>query len=395
MAQGLGSAALFANSAAIITDAFPAGQLGTAMGVNQIAFRAGAMAGLTISGFILAFLPWPYLFYVNVPIGVFGTIWAMRRLRDIAKPEKVPPMDWIGFVTFTIFIAALLLVLTFAAYGMTDLRIVGVLSVVSVVCLGLFVYREHNVEFPLLDLRLLHIKEFMGGNLTQLLNAIAWGGFLLVISLYMQLVLGFDPLKAGIAILPFDVSFLVVGPLSGRLSDKYGTRPFTTAGLAVISLALILTGKSSVSTQYPAIALYLVIGGVGMGLFASPNMSSIMGSLPIHRRSVGSALRATFFNVGYTLSLNVSILIMTLSLPLTQITSIIASLNPAQLPVNERAAFALAIDHVYLIMAVINTAAIVPSIFRGKRSNIIPSEEIDKESRSGEHRETSHDMPHC
>ncbi|HUK74264.1 MAG TPA: MFS transporter, partial [Nitrososphaerales archaeon] len=367
MAQGLGSAALFANSAAIITDAFPATQLGTALGINQIAFRAGALAGLTISGLILSVLAWPYLFYVNVPIGIFGTVWALRRLRDTEKPERLAPMDWCGFGTFTLFISTLLLVLTFAAYGTADLRLVVALAAVSAVSLAVFVRIERRRQFPLLDLGLLRIREFTGGIITQLLNSIAWGGFLLVISLYLQLVLGYSPFAAGVAIIPFDISFLIVGPLSGRFSDKYGTRPFATVGLAVISLALVLTSTAGVSTPYADIAVYLLIGGAGMGLFASPNMSSVMGSVPVQRRSVASALRATFFNVGYTLSLNLAILVMTFTVPFSVLTQVIASLNPASIATVDRAAFAVAINHVYLVMAVINTIGIVPSLLRGNR----------------------------
>ena len=367
MAQGLGSAALFANSAAIITDAFPATQLGTALGINQIAFRAGALAGLTISGLILSVLTWPYLFYVNVPIGIFGTVWALRRLRDTEKPERMAPMDWYGFGTFTLFISTLLLVLTFAAYGTADLRLVIALAAVSAVSLAVFVRIERRRQFPLLDLGLLRIREFTGGIITQLLNSIAWGGFLLVISLYLQLVLGYSPFAAGVAIIPFDISFLIVGPLSGRFSDKYGTRPFATVGLAVISLALVLTSTAGVSTPYADIAVYLLIGGAGMGLFASPNMSSVMGSVPVQRRSVASALRATFFNVGYTLSLNLAILVMTFTVPFSVLTQVIASLNPASIATVDRAAFAVAINHVYLVMAVINTIGIVPSLLRGNR----------------------------
>ncbi|HUI86816.1 MAG TPA: MFS transporter [Nitrososphaerales archaeon] len=367
MAQGLGSAALFANSAAIITDAFPATQLGTALGINQIAFRAGALAGLTISGLILSVLTWPYLFYVNVPIGIFGTVWALRRLRDTEKPERMAPMDWYGFGTFTLFISTLLLVLTFAAYGTADLRLVVALAAVSAVSLAVFVRIERRRQFPLLDLGLLRIREFTGGIITQLLNSIAWGGFLLVISLYLQLVLGYSPFAAGVAIIPFDISFLIVGPLSGRFSDKYGTRPFATVGLAVISLALVLTSTAGVSTPYADIAVYLLIGGAGMGLFASPNMSSVMGSVPVQRRSVASALRATFFNVGYTLSLNLAILVMTFTVPFSVLTQVIASLNPASIATVDRAAFAVAINHVYLVMAVINTIGIVPSLLRGNR----------------------------
>jgi MFS family permease len=276
-------------------------------------------------------------------------------------------MDWPGFVTFTVFIASLLLALTFAAYGTEDIRFVGGLAALAAVAMMLFVRTERRKEHPLLDLGLLQIREFTGGVITQLMNSLAWGGFLLVISLYMQLVLGYSTLQAGVAIIPFDLAFLAVGPISGRLSDMYGTRPFTTAGLVVISLSLLLTGTTGVSTPYPILALYLVIGGVGIGLFASPNMSSIMGSVPIQRRSVASAVRATFFNVGYTISLNVAILVMTFNLPFSQITAIISSLTPTALPLAERTGFALAINHVYLVMAVVNTIAIVPSLLRGNR----------------------------
>jgi EmrB/QacA subfamily drug resistance transporter len=370
IAQGLGSAALFANSAAIIADAFPAGELGTALGINQIAFRAGAMAGLTVSGVILAFLAWPFLFYVNVPIGIFGTVWALRRLKDTGRRERAPPMDWPGFGTFTFFITSLLLALTYAAYGIGDLWLTAGLLAASMVSLVLFIRIELTRKHPLLDLGLLKIREFTGGIITQLLNSLSWGAFMLVVSLYLQLVEGYSPIEAGVAILPFDVAFLIVGPISGRLSDKYGTRLFATAGLVVISLALVLSSTLGVSTPYSTLAAYLVLGGVGLGLFASPNMSSVMGAVPVKRRAVASGLRATFFNVGYTLSLNLVILVMTFSLPFSRITQIIGSLNPAALTLAERADFAAAINHVYILMAVINTVAIVPSLLRGPRASV-------------------------
>jgi len=370
MAQGLGSAALFANSAAIITDAFGSTELGTALGINQIAFRAGAMAGLTISGFILSVLAWPFLFYVNVPIGIFGTVWALRRLKESRRQVKAPPMDWTGFFTFTVFIAALLLALTYAAYGFASAWLAELLFVVSFASLGLFVHTELHREHPLLDLGLLKIREFTGGIITGLLNSVAWGSFMLIISLYLQLVEGYTPFGAGVAILPFDVAFLALGPVSGRLSDRYGKRPFTTAGLAVISLALFLSGTIGVSTPYTTLALYLVIGGAGLGLFASPNMSSVMGSVPAKRRAVASALRGTFFNVGYTISVNLVILVMTFNLPLPSITQIISSLTPTALTLAQREAFDVGINHVYFVMAIVNLVAIVPNLLRGKRVNV-------------------------
>jgi EmrB/QacA subfamily drug resistance transporter len=367
MAQGLGSAALFANSAAIIADAFESRELGTALGINQIAFRAGGMAGLTLSGVILAFLAWPYLFYINIPIGIFGTMWALKRLKDTKRTWKAPPMDWTGFVSFTVFISALLLALTYAAYGIGVVWLTVALFVVSVASLFVFVWTERRREHPLLDLGLLNVREYTGGIVTGLLNSVAWGSFMLIISLYLQLVKGYSPFAAGIAILPFDFAFLALGPVSGRLSDKYGKRPFTTAGLAVISAALFLSGTVGVSTSYSTIALYLVIGGAGLGLFSSPNMSSVMGSVPPKRRAVASALRATFFNIGYTISVNLVILVMTFTLPLSEITQIISAITPTAVTQLERMQFAVAINHVYFVMGVVNLVAIAPNLLRGRR----------------------------
>ncbi|MDV3293198.1 MAG: MFS transporter [Nitrososphaerales archaeon] len=370
--QGLGSASLFANSAAIITDAFPSGELGLALGINQIAFRAGSMAGLTISGLILSLLDWRYLFYVNIPIGIFGTLWAHRRLKEVGTIERGVPMDWTGFVTFTVFVSGLLMALSFAAYGTGQAALVAVLLLVAAVSIVAFVKAEHRTSHPLLDLRLLRIREYTGGLTAQFLNAVAFGAFTLIISLYLQLVQGLSPLQAGIAILPFDVSFLLTGPLSGRLSDRFGTMPFTTAGLAIVSLSLFLFSTVGPVTPYATLVIYLLICGAGMGFFASPNISSIMGSVPTHRRGVASGLRATFFNVGLTLSFNVVILVMTFYLPYSLITSVIASGNPSGIGVSARAIFSVGLDRVYLVLAFVNSFAIVPSLLRGKRQREQP-----------------------
>ena len=271
--QGLGSAALFSNSAAIITDAFPRGELGTALGMNSVAFRAGSMFGLTLSGLILAFLDWRFLFYVNIPVGIYGTLWAHMRLHEQNEPERKAPMDWAGIITFTSFITTLLLSLTTAAYGIGESALTVGLGAVSASSLVLFIWVERGRVAPLLDLSLLRIREFTGAVSAQLINSMAWGAFLLLISLYLQLVKGFAPLQAGISIIPFDLTMLLVAPISGRLSDRYGTRPFATAGLAVFSASLLALSTLSPGTQYPTLLAILLVGGTGMGLFNSPNMS--------------------------------------------------------------------------------------------------------------------------
>ena len=365
--QGLGSAALFSNSAAIITDAFPRGELGTALGINSVAFRAGSMFGLTLSGLILAFLDWRFLFYVNIPVGIFGTLWAHMRLHEQNQPERKAPMDWTGFFTFTCFITSLLLSLTTVAYGIGESGLTAGLGAVSAASLAVFVWAERRRVAPLLDLSLLRIREFSGAVTAQLINSMAWGAFLLLISLYLQLVKGFAPLQAGISIVPFDLAMLFLAPLSGRLSDRYGPRPFATAGLAVFSASLLAMSTLSPETPYATLLAFLLVGGAGMGLFNSPNMSSVMGSVPAHRRGVASGFRATFFNIGFVLSFNIVIVVLTLYLPYGLITQIISSEGAINTITADAARFAGALDNVFIVLTVINTVAIVPSLLRGTR----------------------------
>jgi len=363
--QGLGVAMLFINSVAMIVDATPRKELGLSLGINQIAFRSGAMAGLTLSGLILSFFDWRALFYVNIPIGVFGTFWAHHQLKEVAKVEKKSPVDWVGFVSFSISITAFLLALTYDAYGLSELSVVYGLIVISAATLLLFIVYERRHPHPLLDMSLLRIREFTGGAIAQLLNAIAWGAFLLLLSLYFQLVLDMSPLAAGIAIVPFDVAFLLVGPLSGRLSDRFGHLPFTTSGLAVTSIALYLFSTLTIATPLSVVIFHMILVGAGMGLFVSPNISSIMSSVPEERRGIASAFRATFFQVGYVISLNAAVLIMTLVIPYQTITQVISSLNPITITAADKLLFMKGLATAYFWLAIVNIAAIPPSVLRG------------------------------
>src|SRR5256712_13673379 len=223
--QGLGSAILFTNSAAMIVDATPSHELGLSLGINQGAFRMGSMAGLTLSGIILSFLDWRALFYVNVPIGIFGTAWARLRLREVGKLERGAPIAWGWCGTCTVFIMGLLLALTLAAYGVVETRTVAVLFAVSVVSLGLFVVLERRHPHPLLDLKLLRIREFTGGVVAQLLNAIAFGAVLLLLSLYFQLVLRQSPLTTGLLMIPLDIATLAAGAPRGPPPGQDGHPP--------------------------------------------------------------------------------------------------------------------------------------------------------------------------
>jgi EmrB/QacA subfamily drug resistance transporter len=363
--QGLGVAMLFINSVAMIVDATPKKDLGLSLGVNQIAFRFGAMAGLTLSGLILSFFDWRALFYVNIPIGIFGTLWAHHRLKEVAQVEKKSPVDWLGFITFSISITTFLLALTYDAYGLSEAFVVYTLLFASAASLFAFIIYERLQEHPLLDMSLLRIREFTGGVIAQLLNAIAWGAFLLLLSLYFQLVLDMSPLAAGVAIIPFDIAFLITGPLSGKLSDKFGHLPFTTSGLALTSVALYLFSTMTIATPLSVVIFHMVLVGGGMGLFVSPNISSIMGSVPEKRRGIASAFRATFFQVGYVISLNAAVLIMTFVIPYQTITQVISSLNPVSITAADKLLFMKGLSSAYFWLAAVNALAIPPSVLRG------------------------------
>jgi EmrB/QacA subfamily drug resistance transporter len=363
--QGLGVAMLFINSVAMIVDATPRKDLGLSLGINQIAFRFGAMAGLTLSGLILSFFDWRALFYINIPIGIFGTFWAHHRLKEIAKVEKKSPVDWLGFASFSISITSFLLALTYDAYGFSEAVVVYGLLIASALTLSIFILYERRQAHPLLDMSLLRIREFTGGVIAQLLNAIAWGAFLLLLSLYFQLVLDMSPLAAGIAIIPFDIAFLIVGPLSGRFSDKFGHLPFTTSGLALTSIGLYLFSTVTIVTPISTVIFEMILVGAGMGLFVSPNISSVMSSVPEKRRGITSAFRATFFQVGYVISLNAAVLIMTVVIPYQTITQVISAVNPITISSSDKLLFMKGLSTAYFWLAIVNVAAIPPSVLRG------------------------------
>jgi MFS family permease len=315
--QAFGGAMLMSNSAAILTDAFPPGQRGMALGINQVAGISGQFVGLLLGG-LLAAWDWRAVFWINVPFGVFGTIWAYRSLREIAITHKAS-IDWAGNIAFAAGAGVLLTAITFgirpygsSATGWTNPMVFGGLAA-GVALLALFCLIESRVKDPMFRLSLFRIRAFAAGNIASLLGAIARGGlqFMLVIwlaGIWLPLH-GYDftvtPLWAGIYMLPLTAGFLLAGPVSGTLSDRYGARPFATAGL--LTAAGCFTGLMLLPIDFPywAFALLIFGNGIGSGLFASPNTASIMSSVPAHHRGAASGMRSTFQNSGMSLSIGI------------------------------------------------------------------------------------------
>jgi MFS family permease len=208
------------------------------------------------------------------------------------------------------------------------------------------------------------IRQVTGGVVAVLLNVIAWAAVLLLLSLQFQLILNEAPLEAGLRILPFEIAFLAVGPLSGRLSDKYGYVRFTISGLILSSVALFLLSTVLETTPYLILSVYMVLLGLGTGLFLAPNLRGVMGSLPMQRRGIGSALVALFLNIGLTISLNFAILFMSFTVPYNLITNIISSLNPAVITAADKALFFTSLKNTYFMLGLVNAIAILPSVLQ-------------------------------
>jgi EmrB/QacA subfamily drug resistance transporter len=379
LVQGLGSSIIWSNSIAMIADATPRRQLGLALGINSIAFNLGSVFGLTVSGLILAFLDWRYLFYINVPIGLFGTIWAHARLKEIAQTEKGAPVDWPGFGAFVAFITSLLLAMTYAAYGIAEETVVEVLLVVSVFALIIFVRHERRTRYPLLDLKLLRIREFGSSVVALVINVIAFSSLALLLSLYFQLVVGLSPLEAGIRLLPLDVSALLVAPLSGKMSDRFGQVPFIITGLCLVSIGTYMFSTVDASTPYLTVVVYMILLGVATSMFLAPNVSYSMTPIPAQRRGVAASVRATFFNVGLTVSLNLVVLVMTFTVPYSIVTAVISSVSPVTISSAYRILFMNGLRSAYSILAALNALALVPVLLAISKTHNPASESISSQ----------------
>jgi MFS family permease len=324
--QAIGGSMLTANSAAILTDAFPVDQRGLALGINQVAALAGQFIGLTAGG-LLAALDWRAVFWVNVPVGVFGTMWAYRKLRD--DGERQPGrIDWWGNITFAVGLGAVLVAITDGiqpyhghTMGWTSPAVYGLLAG-GLVLLAVFAVIEKSIRDPMFQLSLFRIRAFTAGNAASLAASIARGGLQFVLIIWLQGIWlplhGYDysdtPLWAGIFLLPLTLGFLVSGPVAGFLSDRFGARAFATAGMLVFGGSFVGLMLLPIDFPYWTFALLITANGIGSGMFGAPNSSAIMSSVPAKQRGVASGMRSTFQNSGTALSIGAFFSLMIIGL---------------------------------------------------------------------------------
>jgi MFS family permease len=313
--QGVGGAMILANSSAILTDAFPADQRGLALGINAVAGIAGAFVGLMMGG-ILSITDWHLVFLVSVPVGVFGTIWAYLKLREIGSVRRAR-VDWWGNITFATGLVAVLVGITYgiqpygdSSMGWTNPMVLAAL-LGGVAMLVAFVVLETKVPEPMFRISLFRQPAFSAGNLAALLSAIGRGGLMLILIIWLQGIwlplhgYSFEvtPLWSAIYMLPMTAGFLIAGPVSGYLSDRFGARPFATGGMLASAAAFGLMLLLPADFSYPTFGALLLTMGLAMGLFASPNAAGIMNSVPPGQRGVAGGMLATFQNAGMNLSI--------------------------------------------------------------------------------------------
>jgi MFS family permease len=324
--QGIGGAMLMASSSAILTDAFPANQRGMALGVNMVAAVAGSFLGLLIGG-VLSEWDWQAIFWVGVPVGILGTIWSLRSLKELGvrTPGK---LDWAGCLTFGVGLTVLLTGITYgiqpygdSTTGWANPLVLGAIGG-GVLLLVAFCFIELRISQPMVNIRLFRSTSFGMGNLAGLMSSVGRGGLQFMLIIWLQGIwlplhgYSFEstPLWAGIYMLPMTVGFLVAGPLAGSLSDRFGARPFTVSGMALMAVSFVALVMIPVDFNYWVFALLVFLNGLGGGIFTAPNTAAIMSSVPAAERGAASGVRATFFNAGSSLSIGIFFSLMIIGL---------------------------------------------------------------------------------
>lgn len=352
LVQGVGGAMLFANSSAILVDAFPSDQRGLAMGINQVAAIGGSFIGL-IAGGLLSIGDWRLVFWVSVPFGILGTIWGYVSLHDNGK-RTAATIDWWGNLTFAVGLTSLLVAIVYgiqpygsSSMGWTSPRVLGAF-IIGVVFLVAFFAIETRVSSPMFNVRLFKIRAFSTGSFAGFTAAISRGGLQFMLIIWLQGIwlplhgyaYSATPLWAGIYLLPLTLGFLIAGPVSGFLSDRQGARTLSTTGLAIFAMSFIGLLLLPTDFSYWVFALMILINGMGSGMFSAPNSTAIMNSVPADQRGGAAGIQAAFMNSGMVLSIGIFFSLMIVGLTNALPTSMFKGLSAHGVSVTQAHAIA-------------------------------------------------------
>jgi EmrB/QacA subfamily drug resistance transporter len=367
LVQAVGAGFLFANSAAIITDAFPPNERGRALGINQISIVVGAVSGLVLGGVITSTIGWRWIFFVNVPIGIIATLRARVDLKELSLLEEHPQIDWLGNIAFALGLTLILAGVTLGALGDLDGSAAIATVLVGGVMLVAFVWIESWVPSPMLDLSLFRNRVFSTSTTATLMNSLARGAFTFVLVFYLQGPPRYlNPFTAGLFLIPVSASLATFGPVSGWLSDRYGPTWFTVFGLVISASGFVWLGTIGPLDSFLQLTPPLVLVGMGMGLFAAPNRATMMTAVPPNRRGVASGIGTTFLNTGATVSLGLTLVIMSTVVPRSALEVILTGGTLTGSSSDVAAGFLQSIHLIFFASAGLILLSLIPIALRGK-----------------------------
>lgn len=357
--QAVGAAFLFSNSAAILTDAFDAKERGKALGLNQVSIVFGSVAGLVLGGLLTDTLGWRSIFWVNVPIGVFGAVWSYTKLRELGT-RTGGRVDWVGNMVLALGLLSLFLGVTLGPLQMLSTAQEFLMIFGGIALLVLFVYVESKIEDPMFDVNLFRIRVFNIGNLSVFFNAVARGALILVMSFYLQgPTMRLSTLESGLYLIPVSFTMATFGPISGWLSDKHGSRLFILTGLGVSAVGFLLLTTLQQREGFVQLMIPLVLIGSGMGMFAAPNRTTVMNSVPPQRRGIASGMTTTLVTLGNITSMGISFLIITRSVPISDLETIFVGKAAS---FSSGLGFVNSIHGIFYLSAALLVASMVPTL---------------------------------
>lgn len=311
--QSVGGALLVAVSTPIVADAFPRSELGKALGINGMIISVASVIGPILGGALIS-IGWRWIFFINLPIGIVGSIWAGIQLKEMEHLPKKQKFDWGGTLLFSIGMLSLLIALTFGSFAGWLNQETLLLFAAALVFIIAFIHVENRVNQPMLDLSLFKNKMLAFAYTSNLLNGIARGAVTFLLVFYFQGIKGIDPIVAGMLLAPFAIAMMIMAPLSGRMSDRYGSRMLSSVGLLISAIGLIGMMEIKATTSINSLIVWMFITGLGSGMFFPPNTSAIMGAVPAQRRGIAGGVRTMMNNAGSVISIALSMAIISSSI---------------------------------------------------------------------------------
>ena len=323
--QGIGSAFLFANAAALVTDAFPKDQLGLAMGANTMVAAIGLVLGPVLGGALVA-ISWQWVFWFNVPLALAGAAWGALILRELAKPDTARGYDVLGTSTFVLGLTGLVLGVSRGGLsGWNDPVVLGGLALAAVL-LPLWVLIESRSRAPMLDLKIFKSRLFAAASAAAFINGLARFALMFLFVFYFQGAQGNSPIEAGIKLIPLALGMLIASPLAGMYADRHGSRALAAAGMLLSAVGLAGMTTLTVGSPYLQSGLWLMVVGIGSGMFNSPNTAAMMGSVPAQRRGIAAGARTLLQNTGAVLSIAFVLAIVTSAVPKSTLFAVFSGL---------------------------------------------------------------------